>query len=272
LEAVSKDILNLSGVSRSFGGLKAIDDMNLSVGEGVIFGLIGPNGAGKTTLINLMSGLDSPNLGSITIGGVDLTGKMAHHFARSGVARTFQNMKLFKGMTVLEHVIVGLDTERKSKFWQMIIPVPSERKERKEVSAKAMQILERLDMAHAADRIADTLPYGSQRRLEIARAIATNPKILLLDEPTAGMNAIESAEIGALLTLLRKDGLSILVVEHNIAFVRQFCDRIAVMNFGQKIAEGLPVETLDLPIVREAYLGASGAERLHRLRSGRNRV
>ena len=269
---MSSDILKLSEVSRTFGGLKAIDGMNLSVGEGVIFGLIGPNGAGKTTLINLMSGLDAPNKGTIAISGIDLTGKKAHHFARSGVARTFQNMKLFKGMTVLEHVIVGLDSERKSRFWQMILPVPSERKERKAVSAKALEILEHLGLAHVADRIADTLPYGSQRRLEIARAIATNPKILLLDEPTAGMNAVESVEIGELLNVLRKDGLSILVVEHNIAFVRHFCDRIAVMNFGQKIAEGLPGETLDLPAVREAYLGASGAERLHRLRAGRNRV
>ena len=246
--------------------------MNLAVGKGDIFGLIGPNGAGKTTLINLMSGLDSPNHGSIEIDGVNLIGKKAHHFAQSGVARTFQNMKLFKGMTVLEHVIVGLDTQRKSQFWQMIVPIPSERKERREVSVKAREILDRLGLAHVADRIADTLPYGSQRRLEIARAIATNPKILLLDEPTAGMNSVESVEIGELLTVLRKDGLSILVVEHNIAFVRQFCDRIAVMNFGQKIAEGLPGETLDLPVVREAYLGASGAERLHRLRAGRNRV
>lgn len=262
-------VLELAHVSKTFGGLKAVDDMTFGVERGTVLGLIGPNGAGKTTLINLLSGMDTPNEGTVSINGEVMPNGRAHVFARKGVARTFQNMKLFKGMTVLEHVMVGLDKERHSRFWQIVLPYPPEWRERKKTKADALSILARVGLEGEADRQADTLPYGSQRRLEIARALALRPKVLLLDEPTAGMNSAESNEVGELVRSLVADGVSVLVVEHNISFVRDFCDHIVVVSFGRKIAEGDPHSTLDLDVVREAYLGASGDERVERLKSMR---
>lgn len=262
-------VLELSGVCRTFGGLKAVDGVSFGLQRGTVLGLIGPNGAGKTTLINLMSGLDSPNEGKVSIDGEAMPLGRAHVFARKGVARTFQNMKLFKGMTVLEHVMVGLDKERKSRFWQIVLPYPPEWRERKTVRSEARSILARVGLQDVADRQADTLPYGSQRRLEIARALALRPKVLLLDEPTAGMNAAESREVGELVRTLVADGVSVIVVEHNIAFVRDYCDHLVVVSFGKMIAEGDPHSTLDLDHVREAYLGASGDLRVEKLRNMR---
>lgn len=269
---IDDHFVGLHGVSRSFGGVLAVNDVSLSISSEGVTGLVGPNGAGKTTLLNLISGIDKFDSGEIFIGGIAASRLDSHEFCRLGIARTFQNVKIFGGLSVLEHVEVGLDLRRNSQIWQMVLPIPSEVRERREVRVKALEILERLGLVASAQEPAENLSYGDQRRVEIARALASGPKLLLLDEPTAGMNKNEATAMGNLLGELCNDGLSVLVVEHNIGFVKEFCSHLFVMNFGELIAEGSPIETFDLPAVRDAYIGKSLDERIQRIRSLKNSV
>ncbi len=263
--------LTVAGLTRRFGGLAAVSDLSFAVEPGEVFGLLGPNGAGKTTALNLISGLDTPNSGTVHVGGVATTGRPPHELAEMGMARTYQNVKVFTGLSVADHVVIGLHLERRAKMWQMILPVPSEWRERRALRGRATELLDRVGLAGIdPEQPAETLSYGDQRRLEIARALAVRPTLLLLDEPTAGMNQQESTELGALLLSVRDNGVTLVIVEHNIDLVQRFCDRIVVMNFGELIAEGLPRATLDSPAVRDAYFGATGDERVDRLRDRKN--
>lgn len=254
--------LDCLSVTRQFGGLSAVKNLSFSVPAGAIAGLVGPNGAGKTTVLNLVSGLDRPTSGSICISGQDTSRLKGREFARLGIARTYQNMKMFKGMSVLEHVIVGLDLQRRTTFFHSIVPNPIDRKERAAIRAEAMELLKVMSIDRFADLEAVTLSYGLQRRLEIARAIATKPKLLLLDEPTAGMNQKESSEVGEVLRELHATGITILVVEHNVKFVSDLCETATVINFGELLMTGTPSEVFKSQIVRDAYLGKQRDERL----------
>lgn len=266
--------LDVVSLTRQFGGLTAVKDLSFSVSPGAIAGLVGPNGAGKTTVINMISGIDRATSGTISIAGQDTSQLKPHEFVRLGVARTYQNMKMFHGLSAIDHVIVGLDSRRKTNFFHALLPNPYERKERAAIREKAMEYLRIMSIDHLAESEATTLPYGLQRRLEIARALATEPKLLLLDEPTAGMNQQESVEVAEVLRKLNANGLTLLVVEHNIKFVRDLCQEVTVINFGERLLSGTPDEVFNSQLVREAYLGKQRDERLstfHSLRQGVHR-
>jgi len=266
--------LEVENLCRKFGGLDAVSNLSFSVETGKISGLVGPNGAGKTTVLNLISGMDTPSSGVIRINGIDTGNLKTHQYANLGLSRTYQNIKLFKGMSVLEHVLVGLDTRRNTKLWQMLVPTRVDLRERSAMHEKAMELLERLSISHLAEVDAMTLSYGLQRRLEIARALGSQPKLLLLDEPTAGMNKSESADIKELLESLNKEGLTILIVEHNIKFISDICSEVTVINFGEKLRSGSAEEVFNSKDVRDAYLGKERNEMvLHfeKLRAGASR-
>lgn len=245
-------MLSLDRVAKAFGGVRAVDDLSLHVAPQAIHGLIGPNGAGKTTVFNLITGVFPPSRGRVLLDGRDITHLAPHQIARHGVARTFQNIRLFKSMTVLEHVLLGqtLQERRGMRLWW-----PSSR-QIASVGAEAERILRLTGLWEARNLAAATLPYGDQRRAEIARALATGPKLLLLDEPAAGMNPTETAGLKSLVRSLRQEGLTVLLIEHDMPFVMELCDRITVLNFGEKIAEGTPEEVKRDPAVLDAYLGA----------------
>ena len=266
--------LEVENLCRKFGGLDAVNNLSFSVETGKISGLVGPNGAGKTTVLNLISGMDTPSSGVIRINGIDTGNLKTHQYANLGLSRTYQNIKLFKGMSVVEHVLVGLDTRRNTKLWQMLVPIRVDLRERSAMHEKAMELLERLSISHLAEVDAMTLSYGLQRRLEIARALGSQPKLLLLDEPTAGMNKSESADIKELLESLNKEGLTILIVEHNIKFISDICSEVTVINFGEKLRSGSAEEVFNSKDVRDAYLGKERNEMvLHfeKLRAGVSR-
>jgi branched-chain amino acid transport system ATP-binding protein len=255
----SDPALELATLTRRFGGLVAVDEVSLRVNRRTIFGLLGPNGAGKTTILNLISGFDRPTSGSLRLFGKDITSKPPHEVARQGVARTYQNVRLFHGMSALENVAAGRYSRRTSRLWQSVLCMPSELRERREVLEDARALLDRVGMTLPVDRLAETLPYAEQRRVEIARALASRPNLLLLDEPTAGMNSTESAAIGDLLITLRDgEGLTLVLIEHNIKLVLAYCDEAVVLNFGRKIASGTPRSCVDNPDVRIAYFGRRG--------------
>lgn len=249
-------LLELKNVSRLFGGLRAIYRVSLGAPQGQVVGLIGPNGAGKTTLLNLISGLDQPTLGEIHFDGQAIHHLPAHKINQLGIARTYQNIRLFTGMSVLENIIVGMHTQGKAGLLAATLLLPSYRAEEKRLRDEAFALLQRLGMEKFAQLAADTLSYGDQRRVEIARALATRPKLLLLDEPTAGMNPAERAHLGELILSLRAEGLTVLVIEHDMTFIAQVCDQIVVLNFGEVIARGTIEEIRANPLVIEAYLGA----------------
>jgi branched-chain amino acid transport system ATP-binding protein len=239
----------------------------MAVRSGSVAGLMGPNGAGKTTLVNLISGLLPADAGAIRFEGEELQRLPAHEIAARGIARTYQNVRLFSGMTVLEQVMAGCYVRRGTSMWASFLGLPAARAAQAEVERHARELLERVRMAHRADVLAETLSYGEQRRVEIARALGTSPRLLLLDEPTAGMNAQESSEIGQLAHSLRGGGLTVLMVEHNVRLVKDFCDHVTVMNFGRLLAQGTPAECMAHPEVLAAYFGKSAdAERLRSLR------
>ena len=248
-------ILELSGVARAFGGVQALADLSFAVERGAVAGLMGPNGAGKTTVINLITGLLTPDAGRIVLDGHDLCGRPPQHIAGFGIARTYQNVRLFSGMTALEQVVAGSFLRRGTSMLASFLGTPGSRAAMRRTRAEAMALLERVGLADRAHLLAEALSYGEQRRIEIARALGSQPKLLLLDEPTAGMNAGESQVIGRLLHTLRDDGLTILMVEHNIRLVSDFCDHVAVMSFGRKLTEGTPAACLAHPDVQEAYFG-----------------
>lgn len=247
--------LEISALTKRFGGLAAVDELSLVVPKGAIYGLMGPNGAGKTTVLNLVTGFLAADIGSIVVNGTDVTSWPTHRIARHGVARTYQNIRLFAGLSVVDQVTAGFYAQRSSTLLQTVAGSRSERLERKEYEDRARALLKRVGIERDYQRPADTLPYGDQRRVEVARALATSPSLLLLDEPTAGMNVTESSRMGDLLLQLRDEGLTLLLIEHNIRLVLTYCEHATVMNFGRKVISGTPAECVQDPDVREAYFG-----------------
>ena len=248
-------MLKLSQVSKRFGGLSVLQDVSFEVPEGKVFGLIGPNGAGKTTVFNLITGLLAPSGGEITLAGASLLGAKPHEITRRGIARTFQNIRIFKEMTLLENVIVGMHTHLDYGVPALLFALPAYRAREKQARERAHELLALVGLDRQADDIADNLSYGDQRKLELARALATEPKLLLLDEPVAGMNTGEKVDLMGEITQIAKRGYTIFMIEHDMRFVMGLCERIAVLNFGRIIAEGTPDEIKRNPDVIEAYLG-----------------
>lgn len=265
--AHSPVLLKFNDVVKSFGGVIAVDHLTAQVRRGSVHGLIGPNGAGKTTTINLITGLFNPDAGVISFDGRHLEALAPHQIALLGIARTYQNVRLFSGMTALEQVMTGCYLRRHVGLWASFLGTGTARREWAKTRDHALSLLQRVGMADRGDELAETLSYGEQRRVEIARALGSDPKLLLLDEPTAGMNAQEAGAVGRLIHELRGGGLTILLVEHNMGLVTEFCEACTVINFGRLLAEGEPRACIADPQVQEAYFGRRGdAERIQALR------
>ncbi|SHI73235.1 ABC transporter ATP-binding protein [Desulfofundulus thermosubterraneus] len=249
-------VLEISNLAKTFGGLKAVNNFSLSLDEGEIVGLIGPNGAGKTTVFNLITGLYKPTAGTIHFCEEDITGLPPFKISQRGIARTFQNIRLFKGNTVLDNVRAVFHPRIKYNFFDALLRTPRYNAEEAKVTREALELLEALNLAHRANEKAANLAYGDQRRLEIARALATHPKLLLLDEPAAGMNPAEVKRMVELVRYIKERfKLTILLIEHQMGMVMNLCERLVVMDFGQIIATGTPLEIRNNPVVLEAYLG-----------------
>ncbi|WP_262394604.1 ABC transporter ATP-binding protein [Youxingia wuxianensis] len=249
-------VLKTEHLGITFGGLKAVEDFNISIAPNELVGLIGPNGAGKTTVFNLLTGVYQPTEGRIELDGQEMKDKKPHQMAKAGIARTFQNIRLFKNLTVLGNVKVAFNQNMKYGIFQAILRTGGYWREEEEIDQKARELLSVFNMQDAADKIACNLPYGQQRKLEIARALATNPKILLLDEPAAGMNPTETAELMEAIRIIRdKFNIAILLIEHDMSLVMSICERIVVIDYGMIIAKGTPKEVANNPKVIGAYLG-----------------
>ncbi|MDY0227412.1 MAG: ABC transporter ATP-binding protein [Desulfomicrobium apsheronum] len=253
-------ILSLEGVSRSFGGLMAVSDVGFSVQPGEIFGLIGPNGAGKTTLFNLISGLTPVSAGRISFLGKDILGIAPHKVASMGMARTFQNIRLFSGMSVLDNVRAPMQAFAETGLLSDLLGLPASRAQERRIRDRAMELLGLVGLDSKTHDLASSLPYGERRRLEIARALALRPKLLLLDEPAAGLNLAEKAELSSFIRDLRtRFDLTVLIIEHHVPLVMGLCDRLAVLNFGRLICQGKPDDVRSDQCVIDAYLGDSHA-------------
>ena len=249
-------LLEVTNLGISFGGLRAVDSLNLSIEKGQLYGLIGPNGAGKTTAFNLLTGVYKPTEGIIKLDGKNITGKSTIEINKAGIARTFQNIRLFKELSVLDNVKVGLHNQYHYSTVAGILRLPSYRKVEKQMDEKAIELLKVFDLDKEKDILASNLPYGKQRKLEIARALATNPKLLLLDEPAAGMNPNETIELMNTIKFVRdKFDMTILLIEHDMKLVSGICEELTVLNFGRVLAQGETSEVLNDPQVITAYLG-----------------
>ena len=252
-------LLAAEGVGKRFGGVQALADVSFTIRKGEIYGLIGPNGAGKTTLFNVLTGIYPADGGTFTFDGKPLADLKPHEVAQRGIARTFQNIRLFANLSALENVMVGRHVRTRAGVWGAIVRDGRTRAEEDAIEKRSLELLEYVGVASRANDLAKNLPYGFQRRLEIARALATDPKLLALDEPAAGMNATETQSLEALLHDIRRDGTTILLIEHDMKLVMGVCDRVLVLDYGRKIAEGAAAEVQKNPAVISAYLGGEVA-------------
>jgi branched-chain amino acid transport system ATP-binding protein len=255
---MSDIVLKVAGISKRFGGLQALSDVGITIERGMVYGLIGPNGAGKTTFFNVITGLYTPDSGSFELAGKPYQPTAVHQVAKAGIARTFQNIRLFAEMTALENVMVGRHIRTHSGLFGAIFRTSSFKAEEKDIAKRAHELLDYVGIGQLADYKARTLSYGDQRRLEIARALATDPQLIALDEPAAGMNATEKVQLRALIDKIRNDNRTILLIEHDVKLVMGLCDRLTVLDYGKQIAEGTANEVRTNEKVIEAYLGTGG--------------